>query len=455
MNRICQVRSFRLLLTLIGVCLLASVGLSQNPPPASSPQPSPHPATSPAEKSTDKTPVAKNEKGSEAELLALRDEIGAASNEQERLRLQFKVVDSLVVAGKKREAMAELNSMSAVDRFDPQGFYNIANAQARLGDSEVAVSTYRKAIDQRKGRYSRALNNLGVVLMRLGRWDEAYDSFLSALRLESFRYAEASYNLGRLYSARGELDLAIREWRRALAVDPEHTAASGALARSGSMGNIRVASVPASRPVTNINKNRAAGRPEKERAISSAAPAKAKRSEPAAAFTVDREAYTFLQRARVARDRNRNEEAVENYRRVLAGMGGYFAPANLELSYALVSLKRNDEAIAMLQPVVVKDGARLPIAFYHLARLYEQKGDLKLAEENFSRAAESYGEGNAQFLLDLSRVREKLGNLSGALASLEQYVTSMERQGQKPDWSDERLAALKQKVAASPASSKP
>ena len=38
-------------------------------------------------------------------------------------------------------------------------------------------------------------------------------------------------------------------------------------------------------------------------------------------------------------------EAVDNFRRVLSRQDGYFPPANLELSYALLSLKRYDEAL--------------------------------------------------------------------------------------------------------------
>ncbi len=33
--------------------------------------------------------------------------------------------------------------------------------------------------------------------------------------------------------------------------------------------------------------------------------------------------------------------------------------------------------------------------------------------------------------------------------SLKQYTTRMERQGQKPEWSNERLTAVRQKLAAS------
>lgn len=472
-----------LLLALL--CLVTRISYAQIAAPASSPPVDPQPASSPHKtdpqindsrtgraseaspdgipaggqlksptETSDKRPVADHD-APDAELIALRDEIEAAPNEQERVRLQLQLVDRLVARGVKPQAVQLLNSMVGVDRFDPQGFYNIGNALARLGDAAGAVSSYRKAIDQRKGRYSRALNNLGVVLLRQGRWDEAYDSFMKALRLESFRYAEASYNLGRLYAARGESDLATREWRRAVATDPEHTAAANALARSGNLGNIRVARPPASSPVSNTSASGTTPPLENERPALHGSAMKSSRASSSAPFTLDPQTYSFLQRARAARDRSRNDDAVEDYRRVIARTGGYFPPANLELGYALISLQRIDEAIASLLPVALKDGTRLPISYYHLARLYETKGELRLAEDNFSRAVNSYRDSNAQFFLDLSRVREKLGDLSGALASLEQYVSAMEHQGLKPQWSDERLAALRQRLAASPAQPKP
>jgi hypothetical protein len=79
----------------------------------------------------------------------------------------------------------------------------------------------------------------------------------------------------------------------------------------------------------------------------------------------------------------------------------------------------------------------------------ELRGDLRLAEENYGRAAASYKKDNEQFMLDVSRVREKLGDYQGALTTLEEYLAMMERKHVKPDWSDERLSSLKQKLAAS------
>jgi tetratricopeptide (TPR) repeat protein len=165
-------------------------------------------------------------------IQALRTQIEGAKNEGERSRLRRTLIDYLVALDKKSEAIDELRAMAQEERSDPAGFYNIGNALARLGDTDGAINAYGKAIEQRRGNYSRALNNLGVVQMRANRLDQAYESFVSALKLENFRYAEASYNLGRLYTARGETESAKREWSRALVVQPNHSNAALSLARA-------------------------------------------------------------------------------------------------------------------------------------------------------------------------------------------------------------------------------
>jgi tetratricopeptide (TPR) repeat protein len=352
-----------------------------------------------------------------------------------RLREQLKVVEQMVAQGLKQEALAELHLLAAEDRFDPQGFYNIANAFARLDATDAAVKAYRKALEQRKGHYSRAANNLGVILLRQGFWDQAYEAFLSALRTENFRYAEASYNLGRLYAARGEMDRAFREWRRAVKVDPNHVAATQALNSEHSLNR------PAPRPSV---------APSKGGDGVSAPKASASSKSSLPVFTLDTETHELLQRARTAHENGRYEDAVEGFRRVIARQGGYFAPANLELSYSLMELRRNDEALAALLLVAQKDAARFPIAYFHLGRLYELRGDLQQAEENYLRATQAHQVENAQFLLNLSGVREKRGDFAGALMAMENYIKRKEEQGQKPDWSDARLAVLREKAAQAP-----
>lgn len=360
----------------------------------------------------------------------------AAQTFAEQNQQQLKAAKELADTGHKSEALAELRKMLDADGFDPIGYYNLGNAFARLDESEAAIRAYRRAIEQRPAGYSRAQNNLGVVLLREGRWNEAYDAFNAALKLENFRYAEASYNLGRLYAARGERDLAVREWRRALVVDPKHAAAAQALARGVDDDVIVVEKTPrVVKPVPASNATNAV--PMAATASASGRPGK---------LTIDQASYDFLQRARSASERGKMTEAVDNFRRVLIRQGGYFAPANLELGYALLSLQRYDEALGQLQQVSQRDGARYPVSYFHLGRVYELKGDLKLAEAAYSQTVDAYGARNVQFLLDLSRVREKQNDFKGALEAMERYATLAQEQGEKPAWCDERLAQLRAKI---------
>jgi hypothetical protein len=71
---------------------------------------------------------------------------------------------------------------------------------------------------------------------------------------------------------------------------------------------------------------------------------------------------------------------------------------------------------------------------------------LKQAESCFTQTAAAFGKKNAQFLLDVSRVRERQGNYKGALEAMESYLSIIGEQGQQPAWSNERLTALRAKV---------
>jgi tetratricopeptide (TPR) repeat protein len=427
-----------------------------------------------------------NDKGADR-LSILRAQIEDAKTDTDRMRLQRTLVDYLVALNKKSEAIDELRAWSRVERLDPIGFYNLGNALARLGDTDAAIETYRKAIKQRHGNYARALNNLGVVLLRQGRWDEAQESLLSALRLENFRYGEASYNLGRLYSMQGEADLAIREWMRALTVEPDHADAAIALARAlAEDGNPErglavldtfIARRGPSTELTDARREILFGDRVSETAKGAGVnPSVTRSSSPAISVTrdsvgnltagnvksgggkraaeslrtlkVSNETYDLLQRARGARESGRGDEAIKFYRRVLALNGGFLPPANLELSFVLTTMKRYDEAAATLATLTDREGARYPIAYYHLGRQYEALGELSRAAEAYEKAAEAFGDSNPQFFLDISRTREKEGNTAAALAAMETYVRISQMRGSVPEWSNERLARLRQKTGA-------
>lgn len=448
-------------------------------------------------------------------LTTLRAQIKDAKTETERARLRRTLVDYLVALGKKDEAIDELRAATREERFDPVGFYNIGNALVRLGDTETAAAAYRKAIEQRRGHYSRALHNLGVLLMREGRWDEAQEALTSALRQEAYRYAEASYNLGRLYILRGEAALAIREWQRVLALQPDHADAALALARAyaedgnperaisvidtftarrGASSELAAArseilynaenyedgdtqavvvqtkttSAAAAPPKVSSGASSFSNKAASNNASVNSAPSKANNAMSAPkvkavesnggarggastslrSLTVDRETYDLLERARDAREDGRAQESVGFYGRVLARRGGFFPPANLEISFVLSSLNRHEEAIASLQKLIAREGARYPIAYFHLGREHETLGQLNLAAEAYGRAATAYGEREPQFLLDVSRVREKEGNIAAALAAMEDYARITGRRGRTPEWMTTRISQLRQKMNA-------
>jgi tetratricopeptide (TPR) repeat protein len=413
----------------------------------------------------------------EGELERLRAEIKDAKPGAERARLQRALIERLVALKREPEALDALRLMIHEDRFDPPFFFNTGNALARLGDATAAEDAYRKAISQRRGNYSRALNNLGVILIRQGHWEEAEASLKAALLQENYAYAEASYNLGRLHLLRGEADLAMREWLRTLRLDAGHTEAAVALARAYTedgdaqrallvLDNFAARSVRTGsgipREITDARREIVSGNLAREDApdANSMNGGRDSRSTRAGASLrpreLDRATYELLRSARAARENGNPEAALKDYRGVLArSPGGYFPPANLELAVALINLKRDEEAIAVLTPVVQKEAARYPIAHYHLGRLFERQGHLARAADHFARAAELYGDANPQVLLDLSRVREKASDHAGALAAMNDYAAAVGRQGTVPAWVSERQAKLRQKAAAASAAAAP
>ncbi len=450
-----------------------------------------------AEKSADKSAEKSKASGEEsaaadAEVEALRAQAESAVSPAERGRLRLGLAERLAGAGRGAEAATLLRSMLAEERFDPQHFYNAGNALARLGESGAAADAYRKAITQRRGNYSRAQHNLGVVLTRMGRWEEAEEALRAALRLESNTYAEASYSLGRLHALRGDHALAAAEWERTLRLRPDHAAAVAALARTlAEVGDgeralalldsfdaraqrrgeavprevtvargeiVAGANLAAARRAEGLRETAAEVREAGTRGESGTSgvslndatallrEARARKGATTAPV-VDRQSYLLLLGARAARADDRNEEAVSLYRRAIREGGGYLAPANMEMGFALFSLRRHEEAAAALLTVVRREGARYPLVFYHLGRIYEYLGRLGESGEAFARAAELAGEESPQFYLDLSRVREREGRSTDALSAAEAYVRAKARgAGGAPDWARERVENLRKKA---------
>lgn len=109
-------------------------------------------------------------------------------------------------------------------RNDPGGrgaayaFNNLGAALQREGNSDAALSNYRKAIRLDSG-YAKAHFNLGNILQKTGRRDPAEDSYRRALDLDP-RYFKAYVNLGGILIKKGRVEAAISLYRRGLKHGP-------------------------------------------------------------------------------------------------------------------------------------------------------------------------------------------------------------------------------------------
>ena len=118
---------------------------------------------------------------------------------------------------------------------DAAAHNNFANALARLGRLDEAISSYRRAVTINP-RMPEAHNNLAHALLDLGRPDDALLSCRRALELRP-EFPDAHDNLGSAEFALGLHVEALASFRRAIAVDPKfaeaHNNLGNALAELG------------------------------------------------------------------------------------------------------------------------------------------------------------------------------------------------------------------------------
>ena len=295
-----------------------------------------------------------------------------------RARLQHAIVARLLETGARWKRLTNARD-AREERFDPPHFFTSATRwrARRFADGAEA---YRKAVVQRRGCYSRAQNisESSSFVSVVGRRPRR---LCGALRLENGKYPEASYNMGRVYGC-ARAGLAIREGsarstcnrtRRRRARARTHARARrrprtrarradsfsarfNARARACRAPSPSRAATRRGRPTSHARNAAAATMRSNVRSIPHSSKRKRRRALGSArgrgfARARHRAAGMSFCNARVRRARRAQRGTVTLYRRVLAERGGYFPPANLELGYALINLKRNEEALAMLVPV--------------------------------------------------------------------------------------------------------
>lgn len=126
-------------------------------------------------------------------------------------------------AGQPDQAIADYNKALELNPHLAKAYNNRANCYAACGNLIVALSDYDQALDLNPS-YVRAWLNRGITLRDLERYEEAIENFDIALllgQLQGYIYAQR----GRTYHLWGDWNCCIADYRRALTMLPQDSAA--------------------------------------------------------------------------------------------------------------------------------------------------------------------------------------------------------------------------------------
>jgi tetratricopeptide (TPR) repeat protein len=124
---------------------------------------------------------------------------------------------------RKGNLSGAVNRYQEAIRLDPKNalaYYDLALAQARLGEHSAEEQSLRKAIELNPN-LALARNQLGLILLGKGKTQEARREFEAGFTADP-RCAECQSNLGVLYGLNGDARRAEELFRGALEVDPQY-----------------------------------------------------------------------------------------------------------------------------------------------------------------------------------------------------------------------------------------
>ena len=121
-----------------------------------------------------------------------------------------------------KDAVQPLRRAATLLPADAGAQNNLANALGRLGQPDLAVSSYQRAL-LLKPDFAEAHCNLATALLDIGQPDEAAASCRRALEIQP-DFAQAHSNLGSALLELGQCDAAVASYRRALEIKPDHAA---------------------------------------------------------------------------------------------------------------------------------------------------------------------------------------------------------------------------------------
>ncbi|MBE0557177.1 MAG: tetratricopeptide repeat protein, partial [Proteobacteria bacterium] len=124
-------------------------------------------------------------------------------------------------SGQYNSAMKEFLEAERLTPEDPKVHFLLGIAYHGRGLDERAIGAFQRAIDLNPD--DPAVHNfLGAIYLGMGRVDDAIASFNRALRNVLYETpATALYNLGRAYYEKGQYDTALKQYRDAIAREPD------------------------------------------------------------------------------------------------------------------------------------------------------------------------------------------------------------------------------------------
>jgi type IV pilus assembly protein PilF len=158
-------------------------------------------------------------------LLVLMVSALAACANTARLKSQagnhINIGSAYLGAGQYNSAMKEFMEAERLTPDDPKVHFLLGIAYHGRGLDDKAIGAFQRAIDLNPDD-SAAHNFLGAIYLGKGRLDDAIASFNRALSNPLYDTpATARYNLGRAYYEKGQYDPALKQYRDAVASEPD------------------------------------------------------------------------------------------------------------------------------------------------------------------------------------------------------------------------------------------
>jgi tetratricopeptide (TPR) repeat protein len=157
-----------------------------------------------------------------------------ALSKNKQLNATFNTGMEALRAGNLEVAVASLTEASTVDPTQSVIWANLAEAQARMGQSKTgdersqlndqAIASYRQAIAL-KPDDATFYNNRGLILVRMGKIEEGKAELLKAAQTDPVNSGTYYYNLGATMINTGNTEAAVEAFQQAIAAKPDHAEA--------------------------------------------------------------------------------------------------------------------------------------------------------------------------------------------------------------------------------------